>query len=330
MHPDDRFRVASVTKTFVATVVLQLVAEHRLSLSDTVERWLPGILPYADQITVNQLLNHTSGVPENSFVPIVELYNGNRFRSWRPAELVALIAERPPDFAAGTDWSYSNTGYGLAGLIVERVTGRSLGRELERRIFQPLHLRDTSFPTNFPFLLGRHAKGYSLPLDGELNPIDGPLFDITVYNPSLAWAAGNMISSADDLARFFHALLSGRLLPPAQLAEMKTPVEILPGFGYGLGLEVSDSPCGTLFGHSGGIMGYLNLFLNSEDGERQVGAMLNASPPPPAVLEPFNRVVGEALGQAFAGEPCSAAVGERARSPARGPRSSRSRGRTGR
>jgi D-alanyl-D-alanine carboxypeptidase len=146
--------------------------------------------------------------PTTAFVPIVEIYHGNRFRSWRPAELIKLIAGQPPDFTPGTAWSYSNTGYGLAGMIIERVTGNSLGRELERRIFRPLRLRDTSFPTDFPFLLGRHANGYSLRLDRELNPIDGPMFDITVYNPSLAWAAGNMVSTADDLARFFDALLS--------------------------------------------------------------------------------------------------------------------------
>ena len=168
MRPNDRFRAGSLTKPFVATVVLQLVAEGRLSLSDTVERWLPGILPYGDQITVRQLLNHTSGVPDNTFVePIVELYTGNRFRSWRPRELVALIADLPPDFAAGTAWSYSNTGYALAGLIVEQVTGHRLGRELKRRIFRPLRLRDTSFPIDFPFLLGRHARGYSLEFDPE-------------------------------------------------------------------------------------------------------------------------------------------------------------------
>ena len=117
----------------------------------------------------------------------------------------------------------------------------------------------------------------------------------------------NMVSTADDLTRFFHALLSGRLLPPALLAEMKTPVEIVPGFGYGLGLEVSDSPCGTLFGHGGGIMGYMNLVLNSEDGEHQFGTMINASAAPPSVFEPFNRVIDEGLRQAFAGEPCAAA-----------------------
>jgi len=307
IRPQDRFRVASVTKPFVATVILQLVAEGRLSLQDSVERWLPGILPYGDQITVRQLLNHTSGVPDYVLAPIVELYHGDRMRSWSPQELVALVADRPPDFPAGSTWSYSNTGYVLAGMIVERVTGHRLERELRKRIFRPLKLRDTSFPTNSPSLAGRHTRGYSLQLDDQLNPIEGTLFDITEYNPSLAWAAGAIVSDVDDVARFFRALLGGRLLPAQLLADMKTPIEIEPGFGYGLGLFVVDSPCGPLLGHSGGIPGYSNIVLNSADGKHQAAVMLNADVSPLAALEPFDLAVNEAIREAFAGEPCSAA-----------------------
>jgi D-alanyl-D-alanine carboxypeptidase len=211
MRPSDRFRAGSLTKPFVATVVLQLVAEGKLSLSDTVERWLPGILPYGDQITVRQLLNHTSGVPDYTPAPLAGLYRGDRFRSWRPGELVGLVAGQPPDFPPGSAWSYSNTGYVLLGMIIERVTGQRLGRELERRIFRPLRMRDTSFVTNFPWLAGRHADGYSLQYDDGYNPIEGTLFDITVFNPSFAWAAGAVLSNEADLAPFFGALLGGRL-----------------------------------------------------------------------------------------------------------------------
>ena len=305
IRPEHRFRVASVTKPFVATVMLQLVAERRLSLQDTVERWLPGILPYGDRITIRQLLNHTSGVPDYVDAPIVELYSGDRLRSWRPRELVALVAGRPPDFPAGTAWSYSNTGYVLAGLIIERAARNRLGRELDRRIFRPLGLRDTSMPTEFPFLVGPHTRGYSLQFDADLNPIEGTLFDITDYNPSLAWAAGNIVSNVDDLAAFFRGLLGGRLLPAELLAEMTTPIEIEPGYGYGLGLEVLDGPCGPLYGHSGSIPGFSNIVLNSEDAKRQVAIMLNADVMPAAVQEPIGRVFEHAFGEAFPGEPCS-------------------------
>jgi D-alanyl-D-alanine carboxypeptidase len=231
MRPGLNYRVASVTKPLVATVVLQLVAEGRLSLSDTVERWLPGILPYGDQVSIRQLLNHTSGVPEYLLVPLLELYGSRqgRFRSWTPRELVALVADQPPLFPPGTTYSYSNTNYVLAGLIVEAATGRTLGQELKRRIIRPLGLHDTYFPINRPDIPGRNAHGYSLPLGDQGPVLDGPLLDFTVYNPSLAWAAGNLVSDLGDLARFFRALLGGRLLPPGLLAEMTTTVPIGPG-----------------------------------------------------------------------------------------------------
>jgi D-alanyl-D-alanine carboxypeptidase len=308
MRPGDGFRVGSMTKTFVATVVLQLVDEGRLSLSDTVERWLPGILPYGDRITVRQLLNHTSGIPEEAFIPKLQLYQGVRFRSWTPRELVALIADQPPVFPAGSQWVYTNTNYLLAGLIIEAVTRHSLDAELARRIFRPLQLRHTYFPVNSPFLADPHASGHSLALDDNLNPIEGPLLDFTVYNPSSLWGEGNIVSTEQDLARFFHALLGGRLLSGALLTDMKRPVAVsAPGFGYGLGLYVVDTPCGTVFGHIAGVPGFTNWMFNSADGSRQVGVMTNAETPPAAVDEVFTtRAVEQGLREAFSGQPCAA------------------------
>jgi D-alanyl-D-alanine carboxypeptidase len=157
MQPGLNYRVGSVTKPFVTTVVLQLVAEGRLSLQDTVERWLPGILPYGEQVTVRQLLNHTGGVPDYEALVLPQLYESKRgrFRSWTPQELVALVADQPPDFPPGTAWRYSNTGYVLAGLVVEAATGRKLGKKLARRIFRPLGLRDTFFQSTPQGFLGQ-------------------------------------------------------------------------------------------------------------------------------------------------------------------------------
>jgi D-alanyl-D-alanine carboxypeptidase len=293
MRPGLTYRVGSVTKPLVATVVLQLVAEGRLSLSDTVDRWLPGILPYGDQVTIRQLLNHTSGVPDYVVEPLVRLYTfpHGRFRAWRPRELVALIADQPPDFPAGTAWKYSNTGYVLAGLIVQAATGHKLGQELTRRIFRPLGLRNTFFPVNRPTIPGPNARGYSIdPFTQE----PGPLLDFTVYNPSLAWGAGNLTSNLGDLARFFQALLGGRLLPGRLLAEMTTPVPTgQPGFGYGLGLAIIETPAGRLIGHDGAIPGFLNIVLSTEDGRRQLGIMMNEEFATPAVSEAFNQAFME-------------------------------------
>jgi D-alanyl-D-alanine carboxypeptidase len=318
MRPQDAFRAGSLTKTFVATVVLQLVDEGRLALSDTVERWLPGILPYGDQITVRQLLNHTAGVPEYGLIPKRQLYQGVRFRSWTPRELVALVADQPQTLPAGSAWSYSNTGYVLAGLIVEAVTGHSLGDELAQRIFRPLRLRHTYFPVTFPFLMGPHARGYSLALDDDLNPIEGPLLDLTVYNPSGIWAAGNLVSDEQDLARFFGALLGGRLLSRTLLAEMKRPVAVFPGFGYGLGLFVIDTPCGTVYGHEGGSPGFANWMLNSQDGSHQLGVLINADDAPAAASEAFNTLaLDQGIQEAFTGQPCAASEPVTPNAPAR-------------
>jgi D-alanyl-D-alanine carboxypeptidase len=289
MRPWLHYRVGSVTKPFVATVVLQLVAEGRLSLSDTVARWLPGILPYDDQVTIRQLLNHTSGVPDYTLEPIIRLYSDPRarFRAWTPRELVALVADQPPDFPPGTAWRYSNTGYILAGMIVEAATRHRLARELARRIFRPLGLRDTFFPVNRPTIPRPYARGYSLPLGQE----QGPLLDFTVLNPSVAWAAGALVSNLGDLEHFFRALLGGRLLPPRLLAAMTTPVPTgQPGFGYGLGLIVIDTPAGRLLGHDGAIPGFLNIVLSTQDGRRQAGVMMNEEFSTPAVAEAFSQV----------------------------------------
>jgi D-alanyl-D-alanine carboxypeptidase len=310
MRPGLNYRVASVTKPFVATVVLQLVAEGKLSLSDTVERWLPGILPYGDQVSVRELLNHTSGVPEYLLVPLLELYESRqgRFRSWTPRELVALAADQPPLFRPGTTHSYSNTNYVLAGLIVEAATGRTLGQELKRRIIRPLRLGDTFFPVNRPDIPGRNAHGYSLPLGDQGPVLDGPLLDFTVYNPSLAWAAGNLVSDLDDLARFFRALLAGRLLPPGLLSEMTTTVPIGQGAGYGLGLLVLQTPCGRLVGHDGGIPGFITIVLSTEDGRRQFGVMVNQFFTTPAVDEAYSQVVAQIAMRLLEGGPCDPAA----------------------
>ena len=289
MRPGLHYRVGSVTKSFVATVVLQLVAEGRLSLEDTVDRWLPGILSYGGQVTVRQLLDHTSGVPDYVVGPYVRLYTDpqEQLRAWTPGELVALVADRPPTSPPGTAWSYSNTGYVLAGMIVEAVTGDELDQQLRRRIFRPLRLRDTSFPVDGATIPRPFARGYGLPIGQQ----KGPLLSFTVYNPSLAWAAGAVVSDLGELAKFFRALLRGRLLPPHLLAAMTTPVTTGGGFGYGLGLIVIETPAGRVLGHDGVIPGYRDVVLSTEDGRRQLGLMMNAEFASPAVAAAFNEVV---------------------------------------
>jgi D-alanyl-D-alanine carboxypeptidase len=252
LRPGDRYRVGSNTKTFVAAVVLQLAGEGRLALTDTVERWLPGLVPGAGAITVRQLLNHTSGLPDyapdddDSFIRQVL---ADRRRKWSPQELVGIAMARPPLFAPGAAWAYSNTGYVLLGLIVETASGHPLATELRERIFAPLHLRGTSFATG-PGIAGRHGHGYSR--FGARHR-----YDITEVDQSWAGAAGAIVSRARDLARFQRALLGGRLLRSDLLAQMRMTVPV-GGQGYGLGLIRSRMPCGTFWGHGGETLGYLS------------------------------------------------------------------------
>jgi D-alanyl-D-alanine carboxypeptidase len=252
LRPGDRYRVGSNTKTFVATVVLQLAGEGRLALEDTVERWLPGLVSGGGAITVRQLLNHTSGLPDyapeddDSFIRQVL---ADRRRTWMPQELVGIALARPPLFAPGAAWAYSNTGYILLGLIVEAASGRPLAAELRRRIFAPLHLRGTTFATGRR-IVGRHGHGYSR--FGARR-----LYDITAVDQSWAGAAGAIVSRARDLARFHRALLGGRLLRRDLLAQMRDTVPV-GGQGYGLGLIRSRLPCGTFWGHGGETLGYLS------------------------------------------------------------------------
>ncbi|MGW4894939.1 serine hydrolase [Kitasatospora sp. NPDC004240] len=276
---DGRFRIGSVTKTFVATVVLQLVAEHRIGLDDPIERHLPGTVPGGGAITVRQLLNHTSGLynyledpafdflagPQGDPAVVQRWLTSGRWTTYRPQQLVDIAFRHDPYFAPGQGWRYSNTNYVLVGMLIEKVTGRGWAEEVERRIIRPLGLRSTSMPTTSPFVPGPHAHGY-------FKTAAGPA-DVTLLNPSMADAAGAGISTTADLARFDAALLGGRLLGPAELAEMKRTVDSGFGIDYGLGLMKVVLPCGEFWGHGGGIPGYGTTLLG--DGRRQFAASYN-------------------------------------------------------
>jgi D-alanyl-D-alanine carboxypeptidase len=194
---DQRFRVGSVTKTFTATIVLQLVAEGKLRLSDTIERHLPGIVPAGKKITIRQLLNHRSGLA-NFTDDTLWLERASRSPSIRPIDILRFAAAQPLVFPPGREWRYSNTNYIALGLVIEKATGNTYREELERRILDPLALKRTELP--------RTRRLRDLDDEGE--------------NPTVSWAAGALVSDTHDLARFFSALLSGRLLSEGSLAQM--------------------------------------------------------------------------------------------------------------
>ncbi|MFC3452104.1 serine hydrolase domain-containing protein [Amycolatopsis speibonae] len=265
VHDEGRFRIGSATKPFVATVLLQLVAEHRLRLDDPIEYHLPGLLPDGKTITVRMLLQHTSGLYE--YLRSMPLTNDDfakyRFKHFEPEDLVGLATAKPLDFRPGTAYSYANTNYLVLGMLIERIAGRPWGAEVTERIFAPLRMDHSSVPGDRIRIPGKHARGYQA--------VQRSLVDVTEMNPSLAGSAGALISTTADLDKFIRALVGGRLLSRPLLAEMTRPLPFTEG--YALGLETRTTPCGvTVIGHSGGIPGYGTVAFTSLDGNRRVVA----------------------------------------------------------
>lgn len=275
---DARVRIGSNTKTFVATVMLQLVAEGRVALDSPVEQLLPGVVRGrgidGTRITLRNLLQHTSGLPDYTDEPEFDSEDA-RYTRYEPGYLVhAAVRKHPAHFAPGDRWEYSNTNYVLVGMIIERLTGQPVRTEVTRRIIDPLGLTATTFPAPGEMDLPRpHPVGYL--------EIDGKKTDFTTMDTSWAGAAGAMISTGADLNRFLIALLAGKLLPPAQLAEMQrtVPAESMsPGFHYGLGLARVPVSCGKeVWGHGGSILGYRTRNGATPDG-RAVTVTVNQHP----------------------------------------------------
>ncbi|WP_406230453.1 serine hydrolase domain-containing protein [Nocardia sp. NBC_01009] len=280
---DGRFRIGSATKTFYSTVVLQLVAEGKIGLDAPAADYLPEF-GLDRRITVRMLLQHTSGLfnytgeyyPDGTVAAGIpwqgKEWVDNRFHNYPPEELVRLALSKPTRFEPGTDWSYSNTNYALARLLIEKVTGSSHAEEIQRRILRPLELSDTVVPGASPEIAEPHAHGYYKYEDaGQWKTID-----VTRQNPSWISAGGDMISTTEDLHTFFSGLLGGKLLPAALLAEMSkghpTPD---PKMSYGLGLEVRTVDCGgTVLSSDGGVQGYGTLLRSTADGSRTLEASL--------------------------------------------------------
>ncbi len=283
LRAGDAFRVGSSTKTMMATLVLRLVAEGRLSLADPVEKWLPGRIPDGDAITLRMLLNHTSGLFDYTEDPaVVPSILGKDRRPWTPERLLALGVRHDPLFAPGTKWSYSNTNYAAVGAVLEKATGQSVAELVRDRIARPLGLRHTFYATDADWR-GPHARGYE-PDAAHMPPGVPAAFreyagtpreghvDVTGNSPSWGGPAGAVVSTARDWARFHAALMSGGLLPAAQLAQLRTTVPMDPGEpdgpGYGLGIMTLNTPCGTVWAHDGGIPGYLSTTVTDATGRR--------------------------------------------------------------
>ena len=275
---DGEVRIGSNTKTFVAVVVMQMVQEGKVGLDEPIETYLPGLIKGegidGSKITVRQLLQHTSGLPEytdttpgrSDIFQIKDHYIP-------PRDLLDTALGKPAAFEPGTQWAYTNTNYVVLGMLVERVSQRPVGEQIDQRIIKKLGLSHTYFPApGDRSIKGTHPQGYHLSAEGKLE-------DITEMDPAWAWAAGAMVSTPSELNTFFQAVFDGRLLTQSSIDEMKNGAvdassRLGPGTVYGLGLIGRSLTCGgTSWGHGGTIHGYQTNNAVGPDGTAAIFAV---------------------------------------------------------
>ncbi|GAA1370923.1 serine hydrolase domain-containing protein [Streptomyces beijiangensis] len=253
---EARFRAGSVTKVFTAAVVLQLASEHKVDLDRPIRAYLPELIPATyGTVTVRQLLNHTHGMASPDFPgTTVEEWYANRLHVFNPEAMVKSALTKDPEFAPGTQQHYTNIGYTLAGLLIQKVTGDTYEHQVARRIINPLHLRSTSFPGTDPRIHGPHNIGYQsfVRADGTTE-----LRDVSVWSATDGWAAGDLISSTADLTRFVRALFSGQVVRGPLLKEMFTLPKLDVGTAsYSVGLTSWKFGTQQVWGKTGGRWGY--------------------------------------------------------------------------
>jgi D-alanyl-D-alanine carboxypeptidase len=294
------FRIGSNTKTFLSVVVLQLVAEHRLSLDDTVGHWLPGVVhgngSDGGKITVRDLLQHTSGLHDytddlQAQITSPEAYRKLEFHQFSRQDLLDIALAHRPDNAPGAAWNYSNTNYILLGMVIEKVTHDSWVNQVTRRIIIPLGLRHTYAPGTSTRLPAPHATGYLI-FDKDTR------IDTTAENMSWADSAGALISTAADLTRFWSAIGRGALLGPAQTREMRQTVPAtggdsasVPGSRYGLGIFFIPLSCGGgYWSHEGDVPGYNTIGAVSSDARTTVALSVNSNVDDPVLAAEYELV----------------------------------------
>jgi D-alanyl-D-alanine carboxypeptidase len=282
--PDMRQRVGSITKTFTAAAIMQQVENGLIQLDAPIGHYLPLLVPgeRGDTVTVRMLLNHTSGIAE--YIPYAfpslqgpspESLDDNRFRLFRPAELIEMGLTAPASGEpGGTPGVYSNTNYMLLGQLLEQVTGTTVEKYVTREVIERAGLRHTEFPA-VPYVEGPHSRMY----EALFGLIDPPR-DYSVYNMSWVWPSASLVSTVEDLNLFYGKLLRGEIVSQSSLAQMRrtNPVIALDGqtIHYGLGLHKAEIPGhGTFWGHDGTVWGAATVSMTRADGRRQMSFAIN-------------------------------------------------------
>lgn len=263
--------LGSVTKTFTAVVIMQLVAEGRLSLDETIDVWFPD-QPNGEKITVRMLLSHTSGLA--NFIPPENERDPSWAQAWTPLELVDKANRRGPVAEPGGDIAhYTNTAYFLLGLIIEAITGNTWEHEVRSRIFEPLDLQSAAFAGDDGVWDEVVMPGYFKMEDGYLSSVDVPDYP----HPTTAWAAGGVVSDLPDLMTFAAALFDGALVSPETLALMATPVakDAESGLLWGFGGATMEALPADAFGMGGDVPGYHAFFVGLQGTKLAVAALVN-------------------------------------------------------
>lgn len=284
MKPNSRMLAGSVGKTFAAATALQLVAEGTIGLDDKIEKylgsesWFPR-LPNAKEITVRQLMNHTSGLVRYEFKEqFTKDLTAKPEKVWQPAELVAYLLDEKAPFEAGKGWDYSDTNYIVLGMIIEKVTGKKFYDEANARLIKPLKLTDT-LPQDGPRLRGV-VQGYA----GPNNPFGGKDAMIQdgkfAINPQFEWTGGGYVSTSEDLARWAKMIYEGKAFSPTLLPQVLEGVPA-PMLGretkYGLCVIIRQTTAGTSYGHSGFFPGYMTDMMYFPEYKVALAVQVNTS-----------------------------------------------------
>lgn len=270
----DRIRIGSVTKTFSAVVLLQLVDEGRIKLDTPVNTYLPGLLP-DERITVRHVLSHRSGLYDYAgtlFARAVPGFENVRNRVFTYRQLMDLSLAQPLTNKPGAVYAYSNTNFIVAGMLIERITEKSVATAYRNRIIKPLKLADTHYVHPRNTIPGTYSRGY-MTADST-----GRKIDSTRQTVSWAQSAGALVSSAKDVNKFLTALMKGKLTSSAQLKQMLRWTPVNSTQAYGLGLRRRDLSCGiSVYGHTGTVQGYYTWAFTSKDGGRSLTSFANTS-----------------------------------------------------
>ncbi|MEQ1893466.1 MAG: serine hydrolase domain-containing protein [Planctomycetota bacterium] len=264
--PETMFRIGSVTKQFTAAAIMKLSERGKLSVDDPLAKFLPDY-PRAGDITLRHLLTHTGGVP--NYTDLGKKWSTIVARELAHEELVALWRELPLDFEPGTKWNYSNSGYYLLGMVIEKVAGVSYGEFLRETFFDPLKLTRTRYDSNGEVLLNR-AQGYAF--------AEGKFWNDQLIGMSQPGAAGALISTGGDLVRWQIALVNGRAVKPSSYEEMTLPF-LLTGGGettYGLGLGLGAAAGASCVSHGGGIFGFNSFLGYWPDSQLSIAVISNS------------------------------------------------------